>query len=544
MSERNELILANLIANRCELKPELDVLTFLEIDNEGQWHEEVRTYQNLWDNGQRIAGALREVGMVEGDHFGVIMLNHPEFVEAMVASSIASTVFVPIDPRTKGKKLQYMLAFSECKGVIIGDYALPNLTQILSELPQLQWIWVLTDNNDAIKINLQQDVRLVQEILKSDIPELPILVQDSEQPMQLLFTSGTTGDPKAIVSPYSRFGGIASLGELLGLRDGDRPYTGLSLTHANAQLITLGTTLKMGLRGVISRKFTKSCLWDITRTYGCTTFNLLGGMTNAIYSEPEKECDADNPVRFILSAGMPEAIWEKFSHRFNVEIFEFYAAAEGGLTLNKPGDGPVGSIGKPLPGVRVRIIDDNEKECLAGECGEIVFENTDGSSVPQVNYYKNSQTSADKVRNGRLYMGDIGHQDKDGWIYFDHRKGGGIRQNGDFINPAFIEKELAEHPLIDDVFVYGVPTKTGVAGEKSVTAAVVVNNPAIHSSEIQEIWDYCREKLESSFVPTYIQLMEEIPKTASEKPVERYCFEAFEQSPEKVFTENKKRISV
>ena len=134
--------------------------------------------------------------------------------------------------------------------------------------------------------------------------------------MQMLYTSGTTGDPKAILSPYARFGFVASLGEVLGLNASDRPYTGLSLTHANAQLITLGATLFMGLRGVISRKFTKSRLWDITRHYGCTMFNLLGGMTTAIYSEPEKPNDADNPVRYVLSAGMPAAIWDKFQKRF------------------------------------------------------------------------------------------------------------------------------------------------------------------------------------------------------------------------------------
>ena len=135
------------------------------------------------------------------------------------------------------------------------------------------------------------------------------------------------------------------MGELFGLRPGDRPYTGLSLTHANAQIITLGMGLYMGLRMVISRKFSKSQLWNITRHYGCTSFNLLGGMTTAIYSEAERDDDADNPVRFVLSAGMPANLWDSFQQRFDIQIFEFYGAAEGGITINPPGVGPKGSIG-------------------------------------------------------------------------------------------------------------------------------------------------------------------------------------------------------
>ena len=92
---------------------------------------------------------------------------------------------------------------------------------------------------------------------------------------------------------------------MLGYQADDRPYTGLSLTHGNAQAVTLGPSLHMGLRAVFSRRFTKSRLWDICRRYGCTTFSMLGGMATAIYSEPPRANDADNPVRMVIDAGMP-----------------------------------------------------------------------------------------------------------------------------------------------------------------------------------------------------------------------------------------------
>jgi carnitine-CoA ligase len=132
-------------------------------------------------------------------------------------------------------------------------------------------------------------------------------------------------------------------------------------------------------------------------------------------------------------------------------------------------------------------------------------------------------------------MGDIGYRDENGCYYFLYRKGGGIRRNGDFINPAFVEKELAEHPAIDDVFVYGVPSSNGVPGEKDVVAAIVPARDIEFDPAI--IFAACRTHLESSFVPSYLQVVAEIPKTASEKPQERFLLEAFDVGADNVFTE-------
>ena len=526
-------ILANLIESKCKAYPDLDVLTFVTVEADGKFGEEIRTYQELWDNGRRVAAALDSEEMASGDAFAIITLNHPEFVDTMVGSSIAGTIFVPIDPRTKGQKLQYMLNHANCRGAVIGDYALSHLAEVIEQCPQLEWVWVIETNLPPQTVSPKLRSRPFSNILASNVREQPIRVTDVESPMQMLYTSGTTGDPKAILSPYARFGFVASLGEALGLQADDRPYTGLSLTHANAQLITLGTTLFMGLRGVFSRKFTKSRLWDITRHYGCTMYNLLGGMTTAIYSEAELANDADNPVRYVLSAGMPAAIWDKFKNRFGVEIYEFYGAAEGGLTLNPPNTGPVGSIGKPPPSMVGRIVDENDQPCGPHQPGEIVFQNADGS-CPVITYFKNPEASAAKTVDGWLRMGDIGYQDEQGWFYFSYRKGGGIRRNGDFVNPAFVEKELAEHADIDDVFVYGVPSGNGVPGEKDVGAAIVPVDRA--SFDANSVFALCEKNLESNFVPSYLHLVAEIPKTASEKPQERFLLEMFDPQSQDVIS--------
>jgi len=534
MDNSKELILARIIEDWCKRDSERRVLTFIDIAPEGHFIETSRTYRQLWHNGQRVAAALSGMGMKKGDRFAIMMQNHAEFVDAMVGSCIAGTIFVPIDPRTRGRKLSYMLDFAECSGILVADYALEHLYEIIDDLTQLQWIWVMrVDKCPPSKSGLKQDVHDFGGLLNLQVQEQAICSDDPAEPMQMLYTSGTTGDPKAILAPHARFGSIASLGPAIGLRPDDRPYSGLSLTHANAQLITLGNVLKMGLEGTFSRKFTKSRLWDITRKYHCTTFNLLGGMTTAIYSEPEKPDDADNPVRYVLSAGMPAAIWEKFARRFDLDIFEFYATAEGGLSMNPPGTGPIGSIGKPPPSMVARVFDEHDNECPPDVRGELVFRNADGSCDP-VRYYKNALASEKKTRGGWFRSGDIGHADAAGWLYFDYRDGDAIRCNGEFINPAYIEKEMAEHPDVDDVFVYGRDAANGVPGECDVVAAVVLSEGS--QTTPQQLFEWAKCHLERNSIPRFIQILDEIPKTASEKPIKRVCRKYFQDKPETVFS--------
>ncbi|HAK50874.1 MAG TPA: ATP-dependent acyl-CoA ligase, partial [Gammaproteobacteria bacterium] len=130
---------------------------------------------------------------------------------------------------------------------------------------------------------------------------------------------------------------------------------------------------------------------------------------------------------------------------------------------------------------------------------------------------------ADKVRDGWLHMGDLGHKDEHGWFYFHHRVGGGVRRNGDFVNTTLVETVLMESPLVADVFVYGVATESNVAGEKNLVAAVV---PVDRSGYDEgQLLDYCRKHLERNDVPEILQVLDEIPKTISEKPIESACIE-------------------
>lgn len=529
MTTRAENILANLIANRAEEIPDFDVLT---IEGGGVRPDDVRSCRALWDNSRRMAQVFLDQGVQPGDRVALLMANHVEFVEALVAASIVGAAVVPIDPRTRGDKLHFLLASSQCRAAFAADYALDHLQPLRASLPVLRWVMSFATDEGHRPLTDYPDVVDWVTAAPVTVPELEVRTTNPDDALELIFTSGTTGDPKGIVMTHRRYCDTSLLAlRLFGYRPDDKLYSGLSLTHANAQVITLGAALACRLRCVLSRRFTKSRLWDITRKYGATSFTLLGGMTTAVYAEPPRPDDADNPVRFVVSAGMPAAIWQAFERRFDVRILEFYGAAEGGLSFNQPGAGPVGSIGKVAATLKHRIVDDEGRDVPRGTPGELLFRHANDAPFV-VEYFGNPEASVRKCEGGWLHMGDVVHEDETGWLYFDYRKGGGIRRNGEFINAAFIEKVIAESGLVDDVYVYGVAGANLAPGEKDVVAAVVPK--AMASFDAKRLFAICKDRLEPNAVPGFIQVLEEIPKTASEKPLDRFLVEAFEAMPQMV----------
>lgn len=487
------------------------LLQFVEHGSQG-YRVETRSYASLWSTAQALARALRAHGLQAGDRLALMMENQATFVDAMVAAAILGIVLVPVDPRSRGRKLHYLLDFPGCRAMLAGSASLGAIDEVRAGLPKLDWVWAVDAPGYAARLG--------------DGPELPV-VTGLESAMLLVFSSGTTGDPKAFVATYERYAAKGvELRRQFGIRASDRMYTGLSLTHGSAQNMSLGISLYNGIPLVFSRKFSKSRLWRTVADFECTTMVLLGGMFAAIYAEPPAPHDRGHRMRLVVGAGMPPALWQPFAQRFGVSILEFYAATEGGMTVNAPGEGPVGSIGKPPPSLVARVVDDVDRDCAPTVPGELVFQRADGTPL-RVEYLGNPAASASKVRGGWLRSGDIGYRDADGWFYFVCRKGFEIRRNGEFLSPGFIQKEIAEHPDVRDVFVYGVPAEGGVAGEKDVVAAIVLREGA--GFDPAAMFAYCRARMEANAVPRYLQLLGEIPKTASEKPLEGVLLAGFER---------------
>ena len=174
--------------------------------------------------------------------------------------------------------------------MLLADYNLAQRDEVRGSLRAIGFVLAAeTGEDEAPSVTDFEDALPLAAALADARNDADCRLRDPGHPLQIIYTSGTTGDPKSVVMDNCRFGLFSRLGEMLfGFRKGDIFYTGLSLTHGNAQAVTLGNALGMGLPAVISRRFTKSRLLDICRKHGCITFSLLGGMATAVYSEPEE----------------------------------------------------------------------------------------------------------------------------------------------------------------------------------------------------------------------------------------------------------------
>ncbi|MBP7736073.1 MAG: AMP-binding protein [Spirochaetes bacterium] len=509
------------------VKTDRDAFIFSNSDGS----DERVTYQMLFDNCNRVARALVKAGVAKGDTFSILMRNHPEFLYALFAGLTIGAIAVPIDPRSKERKLSFQILNTKSKGIILAGDMLESVEEIKSDIASVPVIGITYKKHHGVPDKGKYPS--LNDILANENPEPPdqALDLDFGLPTQIIHTSGTTGDPKGVVLKANRYMLYSLLGNgVWQYKDDDIPYTGLSMTHGNAQSVTIIPTIAKGITAVVGEKFTKSRIWDICRKYGCTTWSSLGGMLSGIYNEPVKPNDGDNPVRVVISAGTPRAIWETFEKRFNVKVHEWYGAVEGGFAHNPPG-GPIGAFGKPLEQfMEMKVVDENDNDCAPGELGELISKMKMGNT--EVNYLGKKKESEEKTRGGWLRSGDICHRDENGFFYFDFRKGGGLRRQGDFIQPDLIEKIIGEHDSVSEVCVYGIPTSSGAPGESDIVAAIMPFEGK--DPDIASLKSLCLATLERNSVPSFFQIVDEIPKTVTEKPLERVLRENFKPDAKNV----------
>ncbi|NOX33982.1 MAG: acyl--CoA ligase [Deltaproteobacteria bacterium] len=525
----NQAIVSHFIELKADSDPDREILVF---ENSG-YPEERLTYSEIHEKSNRIARAFLNAGIGKGDVYAVFMRNHAEFVLSMLAGPVIGAVMVPVDPRSRGDRLRFLLTHSKASAVVVSADFLPWLEQVLPQTPLIKTVFVVKKPWQPMPESL--DWPTLNEILENDSWEsVPQAVMDVRHPMQIIYTSGTTGDPKGVMIRNNRFGMFTIVTRLVWkYRPSDILYTGLSLTHGNAQAVTLFPALATGIPAVISAKFTKTRIWDICRKYGCTTFSLLGGMMAGIFNEPFQDNDADNSVKVVVSAGTPLAIWKDFEKRFDLKILEWYGAVEGGFAFKPPGKGPVGSFGKPLPGMmEFRVVDNDDRSVQPGTPGELIIKMIKGET--RVDYLGNTEASREKTRGGWLRTGDMIVQDENGWFFFKSRIGSELRRSGDFIQPDRIERIIGEHPDVSEVCVYGIEAASGAPGESDLVAAVTpFKNRTIDPALI---FEKCRKELEPNCVPSFLQIMDKIPKTISEKALDRVLKQMFSPEADNVFS--------
>ena len=517
-----DISLAFQVHAKADKYPDLPVFTF---ENHGQ-PDEILTYGKLVMQGNYLAGFLKSAGIGPGDTFAVVMGNQPEVIVALYAALATGAVLLPLDPRSDWEKLVYLLRQCRAKGIVFSVDSAEAIEKVLSVLPEIRILGI--KNADGAELFCDGET-------SSFVPGK----REVGRHAMILHTSGTTGIPKGIrVRKRSLYRYLFMAEHLFQYKPDERLYTGLPMTHGNAFFLTIMPALFFGIPAVISRKFDPKRVWEICRTYRCTMFSLLGGLSADIYNVPERPDDAVNPVRKVISAGTPRHIWKDFQRRFNVAIHEWYGTLEGAVAHNPPGVGPVGSFGKPVqPFVEMKVIGENGSECSAGETGELLFRFQDGTS--RVEYLEDTLASNETEQDGWIRTGDMVHQDQQGWLFFDYRKGQELRHHGEFIAADDVETVLLAHPEVRDACVYGIDTDSQAPGEQDLVAAIVPAGKG--TPDINGIFVMCAHRLPAAAVPSYIQLIEFLPRTPTEKVIRRLIKERFEADSPYVYRFNDQR---
>ncbi len=332
---------------KAEDNPDFPVVTF-----ENHPHpDEVLTYADLVIQGTKLARSMEKMGFGRGDTFSIVMRNHPEVVLSMYAASVLGAVLVPIDPRSKGEKLRYQIRDSGSKGVIFAAEFMDSMDEALSGMPEVKTIGCLYNPEFGIPVSPKYpDLKEVLEGSKAMMFDPD--GQSTRDYFMIIYTSGTTGNPKGVRMRADRLQGYVLLADLVWqYTPEDKLYTGLSLTHGNAQAVTLNPALYRSIPAVISRKFTKSRIWDVCRHYGCTTFSLLGGMMMGIYSETARPDDGDNPVKVVLSAGHREVSGRPLNSALRSRYMNGMGRWKGALPTNRPESARSAHSAKPWKGL-------------------------------------------------------------------------------------------------------------------------------------------------------------------------------------------------
>jgi len=234
----NQAIISHFLELKADSLPDKEILVF---ENSLTGHaDEIYTYGQLYEGSNKIARAFIDEGFSKGDTFAVFMRNHAEFVLSMLSGPVIGTVMVPIDPRSRGERLKFLLTNSGAKAVIVSLDYLPALKEVLPDLPQIQKVFLVAKPGMNKDIPGANDFPYLNEILEKETWErVDQQIMDVRHPFQIIYTSGTTGDPKGVMIRNNRFGMFTIVTRLVWkYKPSDVLYTGLSLTHGNAQAVT------------------------------------------------------------------------------------------------------------------------------------------------------------------------------------------------------------------------------------------------------------------------------------------------------------------
>ncbi|WP_257298759.1 long-chain fatty acid--CoA ligase [Haloarchaeobius sp. FL176] len=480
------------------------------------------SYEEFWGQVGQFAAGLQKAGIEPGDRVGIYLPNLPQFVVAFHGTLRAGGIVVPTNPQYKTREISHLLGDSGANVVVtIGDLV-PFVREVQDD----------TEVEEIVAVGGHDDATGFREFLAADAPEI-VDREDDDVAVQP-YTSGTTGQPKGVLLTHENLHSNAEMAASLvpdGVRTDDKALGVLPLFHIYGMTVVMNATLFSGGAYYPLPSWDAQQAMELLAAEDLTIMHGVPAMYNDVINQPNAEEFDFSSVRLcgVGGSGIPVEVLRRFEELYPTKIYEGYGLTETSPVthFNSPEKGRrVGSIGKTLPGVDSRVVDEEFEEVSPVDEGPVDEEAVDldeitgelvisGANVME-GYYglpdanEDAFTHADGKR--WFHTGDIGYYDEDGFYYVVDREKHMIVSGGYNIYPREVEELLFEHPDIAEAAVVGIPDER--RGETVKAFVVKTPDSDLTADEVRE---YCLERLAEYKHPREVAFVDELPRTTTGK---------------------------
>jgi fatty-acyl-CoA synthase len=441
------------------------------------------------------------------------MENTPEMVLALAAGAIGGHVTAGINATRRGDSLAADVRRADCQ-VLLTD------TQHHGLLDGLDLGGAVVVDTDSAH---WQDL-----VAGSPRTTAGFRTVEPFDTFMLIFTSGTSGDPKAVkVANLMVILSGANLVDRFGLTGDDVCYAAMPLFHSNAVLAGFAPALCAGATLAVARRFSATGFLPDVRRFGATYLNYVGKPLAYVLATEEQPDDADNPLRHAFGNEASERDIHEFARRFGCHVTDAFGSTETAIIITRTEDTPRGSIGQPFEGVAV-YDRGTRRECpravfdehgavknLDEAVGELV--NTQGAGF-FAGYYNDERATAERLDGGMYWSGDLAYRDDDGFVYLAGRTADWLRVDGENLAAAPIEAILLRHPAVSQAAVYGVPDPD--VGDQLMAALVLRDSATLGPAELEEFLG-SQPDLSPKAWPRFVRISAQLPSTATNKVLKR-----------------------
>ncbi|MFV0306812.1 MAG: AMP-binding protein [Desertimonas sp.] len=499
-----ELLLPFLVRRRGTEEPDKVFLQQVEADR-------TLTYGEAHTAALRWAHAFDRLGIGHSDTVCSMLPVGFDAVHCWVGLTWLVAWEVPVNTSYQGQMLAYTLENSNARVAVVAERYLDRLAALGGPVGRVDTIVV----PDAVGPLPDLPYRMIggAEFLRGVEADDTF---DGPQPwdvVEIFYTSGTTGPSKGVLFTHTQQWASAA-----GLDDdpasGDEAfYCPFPMYHVSGKVYVYNFA-RLGIRGVFREQFKTDEFWDDVRRYRCTSTLLLGAMANFVYRQPARPDDADTPLRTVLMVPLiPEL--DDFRTRFGVEVTTVFNMTEISCPIvagtDEVGRMPVEACGRTRDGYECRVVDEHDYEVPRGELGELIVR-ADEPWMLNAGYFNMPDKTAEAWRNGWFHTGDGFVHDADGWFHFVDRQKDAIRRRGENISSMEVETGVNAHPEVLESAAIAVPSEWG----EDEVKAVVVRKPGA-AVDAAQLHAFLVESMPKFMVPRFIEFVDELPKTPTEK---------------------------